>query len=237
MGSRSSKTRGTQTLPSGAQARGVLVLVLLILGWAFLQKQQEIWRGSSPEPAQPIRFQPQPSSQDYPLKPGDQWLTADQVPSFLSSLRTRAGDRHTSAEAQQLLQALQSRGVKILIENPNNRDSPYGGLWDPQYGLIKLTADQLWGIDPLVMTLAHESIHVAQSCHQGGLYHNAEPLGLAILKENLALVGNTPLLYGNAGDPRVEAEAYTYGRDPAATLRILEEYCPPAKAREGQHGS
>jgi hypothetical protein len=203
--------------------------VLLILGWAFLQKQQTDPQDDSPQPVQSSATPLQPSRQDYLLQPGDQWLTADQVPSFLSRIPSRAGDRHTPSEAQQLLQALQARGVKILIENPQNRDSPYGGLWAPQYGLIKLTADQLWGIDPLVRTLAHESIHVAQSCRQGSLYHNAEPLGLAVLRENLALVDNNPLLYKNSGDPRVEAEAYTYGTDPAATLRILDEYCPPTQ--------
>lgn len=212
------------------------MLVILILGWAFLQKQSSDWL----QPAQDDqRLRPTVPSPwpEYPVKPGDQWLAPEQAASFVRRLPSRPGDRHTPAEAEQLLQALQLRGVKILIEHPSNRDSPYGGLWAPQYSLIKLTADQLWGIDPLVKTLAHESIHVAQSCRQGGLRHNAEPLGLAVLREKIALVENTPLLYKDAGNPRIEAEAYTYGSDPAATLRILDEYCSPAQAQEDQGGS
>jgi hypothetical protein len=213
------------------------MLVVLILGWAFLQRQSS----EVLQPSVPVTRSPQPTEPsaplEYLLKTGDQWLTPDQVFRLLSRLPSQPGDRHTPAEAEQLIQALHIRGAKILIEHPSNRHTPYGGLWDPQYSLIKLTADQLWGIDPLVQTLAHESIHVAQSCQQGGLRHDAKPLGLAVLREKIALVENSPLLYKDSGNPRIEAEAYTYGADPAQALRILEEYCPPTKAQGDQRGS
>ena len=100
-----------------------------------------------------------------------------------------------------------------------------GGLWDPGDGTIKLSTEGLT-YETFIQILNHEGIHMAQSCHAGGLTSGSIPIGLSITPEGLMRLeeyrDDNPAYYAS----KVEREAYSNDTRPASEIaELIDEYC------------
>ena len=100
-----------------------------------------------------------------------------------------------------------------------------GGAWDPSDGTIKLSAEGLT-YESFVQILNHEGIHMAQSCHAGGLTSNSIPIGLPITPEGLMRLEqyriDNPAYYAS----KVEREAYSNdNRPPSEIAQLIDDHC------------
>ena len=136
-----------------------------------------------------------------------------------------SGDPAVGHQARDLLDLLASRGVHLRISDDVTPEA--SAEWDSRRAEIRLRP---WTVSlgqrALLEALAHEAVHVAQSCRAGGIHQAGIPLGLRV---DGAAVSDAQLTSshwrGLASDRQLELEAYTVASDPAWAIRLLTSSC------------
>ena len=128
-------------------------------------------------------------------------------------------------EIKNLLFKLESINVSIFITEIDNN---IGGIWKPEKNQIILNSRLLdFGSKAFHNVLAHESIHVAQSCYAGSVYSLPRKLGLPVdFSISMDNKLNHPVYSSNSEENiSIEREAYTYSNELGAALYMLSRYC------------
>ena len=156
---------------------------------------------------------------------------AGDPPLSLAQLRAQVAnpprfDRERRAVVT-LLGALQQRGVRLLLTQP--RKPGAAGEWDPGRATIRILPEVVGkGSVDFARVLNHEVIHVAQSCHGGGL--RASPKRLGLPDQPPPALARHLLAPAYAGAPAreiaLEREAYANQHRLDLGPRLLQTFCP-----------
>ena len=128
-------------------------------------------------------------------------------------------------EIKNLLFKLESINVSIFITEIDNN---IGGIWKPEKNQIILNSKLLeFGSRAFHNVLAHESIHVAQSCYAGSVNSLPRKLGLPVdFSISIDNKLNHPAYSTNSEENiSIEREAYSYSNELGAALQMLSRYC------------
>ena len=128
-------------------------------------------------------------------------------------------------EIKKLFYKLESINISIIISSIDNK---IGGLWVPATNQIILDSKIIdLGTRVFHNVLAHESIHVAQSCYAGSINSLPRKLGLPV-DFSIAIDNklNHPVYNNNSEENIViEREAYSYSNELGAAFLMLSKYC------------
>jgi hypothetical protein len=125
-----------------------------------------------------------------------------------------------------LLKELKSIGVAVAIEPMEN--PAIAGTWLPQKKLVRINAKEIGnGSVAFHETLAHEAIHVAQSCNAGSTTSIPSRIGLTI-KYSPSIDNSVyhPIYSSNPEEGRlIEREAYSNSKEPGIASSLVQRYC------------
>jgi hypothetical protein len=159
----------------------------------------------------------------YKLKSGQGDLSIVELEEL-----TKNPPDHTKKQLdiRHLLNRLQQLGVNTAL-SPTH-DTRASGTWSPGEKTIRIQPRIIvQGTEEFHEVLAHESVHVAQSCANGGILNQPIALGLS-LKYSPTIDDsiNSPLYHGdNSAQMQIEREAYSHSQDAGSALSILNYYC------------
>ena len=128
-------------------------------------------------------------------------------------------------EIKKLFYKLESINISIIISSIDNK---IGGLWVPATNQIILDLKIIdLGTRVFHNVLAHESIHVAQSCNAGSINSLPRKLGLPV---DFSIAIDKKLnhpVYNNNSEENIliEREAYSYSNELGAAFLMLSKYC------------
>jgi ribosomal protein L34E len=202
-----------QPLPQDRPLRSIDDPGLMVL----LDEADESWRPKSqPLPGGGTRY-------TYKHRKDDPPLTIDQI-KLLIRYPPRF-DRERSAIAA-LLAELRSRGVLLVLGPPHKVGA--AGEWEPRAGILRIRPDvPSKGSEELAKVINHESIHVAQSCRNGGLRAPPRPLGLPLLSTPaIERFMGSPIYAGlNEMEKRLEWEAYSNQQQLELGVSLVRANC------------
>jgi hypothetical protein len=141
------------------------------------------------------------------------------------SAADRASGRQARQQAHALLELLARRGVHLRISDDITPEA--SAEWDSRRAEIRVRPwTVVLGQRALLQTLAHEAVHVAQSCRAGGINQAGTPLGLHV-EASAASDAQLASAHwrGLASDRQLELEAYTVAGDPSWAIRLLASSC------------
>jgi len=129
-------------------------------------------------------------------------------------------------EIRTILNELERAGVYSVLEISG--DPSVGGTWSPREKLVRINPDIIQqGSNIFHETLAHEAIHVAQSCRTGSTTSIPSRIGLVIKYSNS--IDNSvyhPIYSSNQEEARlIEREAYSNSKETGIAARLLRQYC------------
>jgi hypothetical protein len=183
----------------------------------LLDAADESWRPKAqPLPGGGTRY-------TYRQRQDDPPLTIDQI-KLLIRYPPRF-DRERSAIAA-LLAELRSRGVLLVLGPPHKVGA--AGEWEPRAGILRIRPDvPSKGSEELAKVINHESIHVAQSCRNGGLRAPPRPLGLPLLSTPaIERFMGSPVYAGlNQTEKRLEREAYSNQQQLELGVSLVRSNC------------
>ena len=102
------------------------------------------------------------------------------------------------------------------------------GVWMPFLKTITLDPSLvLTGTRNFLNILAHESIHVSQSCAAGSINKTPQRLGLPLDFSSLMNTRLNHPLYGESSKEGlyIEQEAYSYSAELGTAYYLLDQYC------------
>jgi len=129
-------------------------------------------------------------------------------------------------EIRTILNALERAGVYSVLEIPGNLS--VGGTWSPREKLIRINPGIIEkGSHFFHETLAHEAIHVAQSCRTGSTTSIPSRIGL-VIKYSISIDNSVyhPIYSSNQDEARlIEREAYSNSKETGIASALLKQYC------------
>jgi hypothetical protein len=159
----------------------------------------------------------------YRRRRGDPELSLDEIRALIADPPRFERERATILE---LLAVLGQAGVRIQLTNPHKPGA--AAEWDPRNRSLRVKPSVLEsGSVELARVLNHEAIHVAQSCRNGGISAQPQPLGLSTnLKPALQEVLEEPI-YRQASplEQRLELEAYAAQEQLELGALLVRSHC------------
>jgi len=129
-------------------------------------------------------------------------------------------------EIRTILNELERAGVYSVLEIPGNLS--VGGTWSPREKLVRINPDIIQkGSNIFHETLAHEAIHVAQSCRTGSTTSIPSRIGL-VIKYSISIDNSVyhPIYSSNQEEARlIEREAYSNSKEIGIASKLLKQYC------------
>jgi len=129
-------------------------------------------------------------------------------------------------EIRTILNELERAGVYSVLEIP--ADPSVGGTWSPREKLVRINPDIIQkGSNIFHETLAHEAIHVAQSCRTGSTTSIPSRIGL-VIKYSISIDNSVyhPIYSSNQEEARlIEREAYSNSKETGIASKLLKQYC------------
>jgi hypothetical protein len=159
----------------------------------------------------------------YKRRVGDPELSVEEIRDLIA--HPPSFERERSAIVS-LLDTLGQAGVQIALVRPRKQGA--AGEWDPAAATLRIRPDVVEkGSAEFAKVLNHESIHVAQSCRQGGLRASPRPLGLSTrLEPSLERNLDEPIYAAASPTEReLEREAYANQHQLEIGVALLEAHC------------
>lgn len=130
------------------------------------------------------------------------------------------------SEIRSILNELTNANVFTVLEVPGNPS--VAGTWSPSEKLIRINPDIIQkGSVVFHETLAHEAIHVAQSCRSGSTTSIPSRIGL-VIKYSISIDNSVyhPIYSSNQEEARlIEREAYSNSKETGIASELLKQYC------------
>ena len=160
----------------------------------------------------------------YRRRPGEAALNLAQIRALIALPPSFDAERQAVVE---LLRSLQDGGVQLDLTKPHKRSA--AAEWDGASRTLRIDPSVVsHGSVDFARVLNHEAIHVAQSCHGGGLRATPKLLGLGgELTPELADQLNQPT-YAEASpaERALEAEAYANQNRLGLGATLVARHCP-----------
>jgi hypothetical protein len=159
----------------------------------------------------------------YRRRRGEPELSLDEIQALIADPPRFERERATILE---LLAVLGQAGVRIQFTTPHK--SGAAAEWDPHNRSLRVKPSVLEsGSVEMARVLNHEAIHVAQSCRNGGISAQPQPLGLSTaLPPVLQEVLEEPV-YRQASplEQRLEREAYAAQEQLELGALLVRSHC------------
>jgi predicted SprT family Zn-dependent metalloprotease len=126
----------------------------------------------------------------------------------------------------QLLTSLTDLNVLVVVGEPRLKGA--AGEWDPSSQTIRIAPSALsQGSEAVRKILNHEAIHVAQSCHNGGINYKPKSLNVELSPAKIYRRQLGSDIYSQIGEKTklIETEAYSYEYSTKAARHFLAERC------------
>ena len=139
--------------------------------------------------------------------------------------------KNVQQKIAQLLTMLAEQGVLVVIGQPSLKGA--SGEWDPSRQTIRIAPSALTqGSEVTLKILNHEVIHVAQSCHNGGINYRPKPLEIELSPAKIFQRQMSSDIYAQIGEKtkQLESEAYSYEYSSKAARHYLVKYCTKKSA-------
>ena len=163
-------------------------------------------------------------SYHYYRKEGESKKTAKELDELI---KNKKEFQNAQQKLAQLLTILSDINVLVVIGEPRLKGA--AAEWDPSLQIIRIAPRSLsQGSETALKILNHEAMHVAQSCHNGGINYRPKPLQIELSPEKIFQKQLGSDIYSGIGDQtkRLESEAYSYEYSSKAARHFLAKYCP-----------
>jgi predicted SprT family Zn-dependent metalloprotease len=159
----------------------------------------------------------------YYRKEGEAAKTAKELD---EQVRNRREFWASQQKLAQLLTSLTDLNVLVVIGEPRLKGA--AGEWDPSRQTIRIAPSALsQGSEAVRKILNHEAIHVAQSCHNGGINYKPKSLSVELSPAKIYRRQLGSDIYSQIGEKTklIETEAYSYEYSTKAARHFLAEHC------------
>jgi hypothetical protein len=163
-------------------------------------------------------------SYHYYRKEGESKKTAKELDELI---KNKKEFQNAQQKLAQLLTILSDIDVLAVIGEPRLKGA--AAEWDPSRQIIRIAPRSLsQGSEIALKILNHESIHVAQSCRNGGINYRPKSLQVELSPEKIFQKQLGSDIYSGIGEQtkRIESEAYSYEYSSKAARHFLSKYCP-----------
>jgi len=162
-------------------------------------------------------------SYHYYRKEGEAKKTQKQLDELI---KNKKEFQNAQQKLAQLLTILADFNVLVVVGEPSLKGA--AGEWDPAHQTIRIGPSALGqGSETTLKILNHEAMHVAQSCHNGGINYKPKPLEIELSPSKIFQRQLNSDIYSEIGEKtkRLESEAYSYEYSNKAARHFLEKYC------------
>lgn len=162
-------------------------------------------------------------SYHYYRMEGEDKKTAKQLDELI---KNKKEFQNAQQKLAQLLTILADFNVLVVVGEPRLKGA--AGEWDPASQTIRIGPSALaQGSETTLKILNHESMHVAQSCHNGGINYKPKPLEIELSPAKIFQRQLNSDIYSQIGakTKRLESEAYSYEYSNKAARHYLAKYC------------
>ena len=152
---------------------------------------------------------------------------AKKTPKQLDELiKNKKEFQNAQQKIAQLLTILADFNVLVVVGEPRLKGA--AGEWDPSRQTIRIGPSALaQGSEVTLKILNHEAMHVAQSCHNGGINYKPKALEIELSPTKIFQRQLNSDIYSQIGakTKRLESEAYSYEYSNKAARHFLAKYC------------
>jgi len=147
-------------------------------------------------------------SYKYYRKEGEAKKTAAELDKLVENKKSY---QQTQQKLADLISTLSELDVLVVLGTPNLKGA--AAEWDPNSQTIRIAPSSLEnGSESVLRILNHETVHVAQSCQNGGINYKPKALGVELSPTKIFARQLGSDIYSQIGEKtkRIEAEAYSY---------------------------
>jgi hypothetical protein len=162
-------------------------------------------------------------SYKYYRKEGEPPKTAEELDKLVENKKSY---QQTQQKLADLISTLSELDVLVVLGKPNLKGA--AAEWDPNSQTIRITPSSLEnGSESVLKILNHETVHVAQSCENGGINYKPKALGVELSPTKIYSRQLGSDIYSQIGEKtkRIEAEAYSYEYSYRASKHFLLSKC------------
>ena len=162
-------------------------------------------------------------SYKYYRKEGEAKKTAEELDKLVENKKSY---QQTEQKLAELISTLSELNVLVVLGSPNLKGA--AAEWDPNSQTIRIAPSSLEnGSESALRILSHETVHVAQSCQNGGINYKPKALGVELSPTKIYARQLGSDIYSKIGEKtkRIEAEAYSYEYSSRGAKHFLLSKC------------